>query len=209
MNKSTINNFAKLLFYIFIMSVEQLNTCPSPSVTNPLQVTGFEFKITSIPEMSFWIKNATIPNISLQETLQSTPFENIPHIGDKVEVGQLQITFTVDEKMNNYQALYDWIRLTGFAESYDDLRVWRSRQLDSSTLGVDSDYALTSDAHLSIKGVNQQTVRVITFKDLWITELGGLQLTDEASETTYVTCDATFRFKGMFHLSESVDNTSV
>ena len=187
---------------------EVLSSCPTPSVTNPLQVTGFEFKIDSIPEMSFWIKNATIPNISLQETVQNTPFENVPHLGDKVDVGSLQITFTIDEQMNNYKALYDWIRLTGFAESYDDLRTWRSRRIDPSTMGHDSDYGLTSDASLSIKGVNGATVRVITFKDLWITELGGLQLTDESSETTYVTCDATFRFKGMFQLSETVVNTS-
>lgn len=188
---------------------EVLSSCPTPSVVNPLQVTGFELKITKLPELSFWIKNATLPSISLTETRQATPFEDIPHLGDKVEVGQFSITFTVDEKMNNYQALYDWIRLIGFAESYDDLAQWKNKWYDVGVSGKDSDYGLTSDASLSIKGVNGATVRVLTFKDLWVTELSGIQLTDESSETTYVTCDATFRFKGMPHLSEAVANTSL
>lgn len=182
-------------------------SCPNPSVINALEITGFELRIVKIPELSFWIKNANLPSISLNETSQATPFHNVAHVGDKAEMTDLSITFQVDELMNNYVALYDWIRLISFAHSYKDIPTWKSKWYDGNVSNKDDDYALVSDATLIVMGGNSKPIRTITFKDMWISSLGSINVVDDVSETTYVTCDATFKFKDFFDIGEPFNKT--
>ena len=179
-------------------------SCPNPAVTNPLQVTGFEFRIVKLPELIYWIKNIDLPSISLPETEQATPFIALPHIGDHPIYSSLNITFQLDEQMNNYQALHDWITQIGFDTDWRQVPRFRSQWKDNLKNNKDSDFGLTSDASLEIKSKNQETVRIIKFHDLWITELGSVTLSDENSDTVYATCTASFRLKGPFEISEYV-----
>lgn len=185
--------------------IEPTNTCPQPEVINPLQSTGFVFKIAKIPSISYWCKNVTIPNLSLAPAIQNTPFMDIKHPGTLVEQDQITITFTIDEKMNNYAALYEWITLIGFMEKSTDIAQWKQKfaQFNLPT-EHDIDWPdLVSDAVLIIKGANGKDVRQIKFRDIWITNLEGFQLSEETSETTYITCNASFHVLGKMELSDS------
>ena len=181
-------------------------TCPNPSVINPLEITGFELRITKIPELSFWVKTANLPSINLNETQQATPFMNVAHVGDKPEISELTITFQVDAHMNNYVALYDWIRLISFSRSYGDIPKWKSKWFDGTITNNDDDYGLVSDATLVVMGGNSTPIRTLTFHDMWINSLGTLSVVDDTSETTYVTCDASFKFKDFFEVGEVMSN---
>ena len=46
-----------------------------------------------------------------------------------------------------------------------------------------------------VKAMNSTNAGYFTFRDLWITDLGGISLSDEATETQYVYCDATFTYE--------------
>ena len=52
-----------------------------------------------------------------------------------------------------------------------------------------------SDATLMVKAMNSTNAGYFTFRDLWIADLGGISLSDEATETQYVYCDATFTYE--------------
>ena len=148
--------------------IEPTNTCPQPEVINPLQSTGFVFKIAKIPSISYWCKNVTIPNLSLAPAIQNTPFMDIKHPGTLVEQDQITITFTIDEKMNNYAALYEWITLIGFMEKSTDIAQWKQKfaQFNLPT-EHDIDWPdLVSDAVLIIKGANGKNVRQSKFRDI-------------------------------------------
>lgn len=181
-------------------------SCPNPSVINALEITGFELRIAKIPELSFWVKTANLPSINLSETQQSTPFMNVPHVGDKPEISELTITFQVDAHMDNYVALYDWIRLIGFSRSYKDIPTWKSKWFDGNVSTKDDDYGLVSDATLIVMGGNSTPIRTLTFRDMWINSLGTLSVIDDTSETTYVTCDASFKFKDFFEVGDLMMN---
>lgn len=147
----------------------------------------------------------TIPNLSLAPAIQNTPFMDIKHPGTLVEQDQITITFTIDEKMNNYAALYEWITLIGFMEKSTDIAQWKQKfaQFNLPT-EHDIDWPdLVSDAVLIIKGANGKNVRQIKFRDIWITNLEGFQLSEETSETTYITCNASFHVLGKMELSDS------
>ena len=93
---------------------------------------------------------------------------DIKHPGTLVEQDQITITFTIDEKMNNYAALYEWITLIGFMEKSTDIAQWKQKfaQFNLPT-EHDIDWPdLVSDAVLIIKGANGKNVRQIKFRDI-------------------------------------------
>jgi hypothetical protein len=187
------------------MSIENLATCPSANgqsdVTNPLQLSGFELRIAAIPEVSFFVKDVTLPSISLPQVQQDTPFVMIPRVGDRVEFSQLTARIMVDEEMKNYRALYDWITKVGFKGNWKEVNEWRTRRGDVRGITSDKDLLLTSDATLVIKGANMKTAARIIIKDMWLTDLGSITLTDESTETQYLYCDATFALRE-FHFDD-------
>ena len=184
------------------MSKIEIPSCPDPQVINPLQVTGFDFKISKFPSLSFWAQNVDIPGITLSGALSSNPFTNIELVGDKPDFDSITVTFKVDEKMNNYFDLIQWINLIGFSTSYRDIGQWREKWKQFPQFEGNTESTLTSPAILSIKGPNKKTVRTITFDSIWPTAIGPVSLTEETSDTQYATCSATFKFKGPFEISE-------
>ena len=73
---------------------------------SPIQ---FRFKMTKLPNVEFFIQSANIPGISLGETSMPTPLKDIPMPGDKVSYQTLDVSFLVDENLNNYKELHDWL----------------------------------------------------------------------------------------------------
>lgn len=167
-------------------------TCPNPSTVNPLQLSGFTMRINKIPELSFWVQSVNLPSIDLTSTEQATPFTNVFQPGDKPIFGDLSISFLVDEYLENYTALYEWIYLVGFPENYKQVIKWKARWWDRDKF--DSNYGLASDGYLTIKTSNAKPIRTIFFKDLVITNLGELSLSSDQTETQYVTCTASFKY---------------
>ena len=175
---------------------ESAISCPDPSVTNPLQSTGFVLQIVKFPELSFWCKNITIPTITLGEAIQETPFMAVYQPGTRPEFTTLNIQFMLDANMDNYTALNDWITLIGFAESTDDITEWKQKYPDVE-IGIDPNSPrLTSDGTVIVYGAGQKPVRSISFRDMFPVSLDGFEINEENSETTYITATATFRFVG-------------
>lgn len=175
---------------------EGMISCPDPAVTNPLQSTGFNLTIVKFPELSFWCKNVTIPSNTLSEATQETPFAPIYHPGTRPEFSTLNITFTVDAHMDNYTALVDWLTMIGSAESSEDVNLWKQKY-PQVFVGRDVDHPdLTSDGTLIVYGAGQLPVRAITMRSLFPTNVEGFEVTEETTETTYITATASFRYIG-------------
>lgn len=176
-------------------------TCPDPNPINSLSIYGFVLKIAKIPNITFWVKECNIPGISLESPEQSTPFVNTPLVGDKLQFENLDIRFLLDEYMNNYESLYEWITLCGFPNNYGEVNKFRSKWFDCGSLEKDSDNGLVSDATLTIKTRNNENVRTFHIKKMIITSLGSISLTDDAQDTQYLYGTATFKFE-QFTLGE-------
>ena len=78
---------------------------------SPIQ---FRFKCTKLPEVEFFCQTANVPGISLGDATFATSLKDISIPGDTVVYSSLDMTFLVDENLNNYKEIHDWLLGLGF-----------------------------------------------------------------------------------------------
>ena len=105
-------------------------TAQSPLARQPDQLdyaspTQFRFGIQQLPKVEFFTINANLPGITGGTIDVSNPFKNIPIMGDKITYDPLTITFIVDEYLENYQSLHDWMTGIGFPSNRSEFRAHR------------------------------------------------------------------------------------
>ena len=75
----------------------------TPSNRNFLSPLNFKFTIKKAPHVNFFIQKVNVPQIILKPPIAGNPFTNIPYPGDHIDYSTLEITFKVDEDLQNYQ----------------------------------------------------------------------------------------------------------
>ena len=81
---------------------------------SPIQ---FRFKMTKLPQVEFFVQTANIPGITLDEVQQPTRLKAIALPGSTLSFASLELSFLVDENLNNYKELHDWLIGLGTPES--------------------------------------------------------------------------------------------
>ncbi len=84
--------------------------------------TQFKFSILKLPKVEFFVTQVNIPGITLGTAVQKTPLKNIPTPGDQLNYEDLQVTFQVDENLENYQEIHGWLVGLGFPRDYSEYR---------------------------------------------------------------------------------------
>ena len=93
-----------------------IKTEPQPRPGTPignrnfLSPIGFKFSLKRSPGVAYFCNEANIPDMSLSIAEQPTYLRNIPLPGDKIEFGDLNLRFMVDEDLTNYMEIQNWIR---------------------------------------------------------------------------------------------------
>ena len=88
--------------------------------------TQFKFGILQLPKVEFFTVSANVPGISGTPAILNTPFKNIPTMGDKLEYENLSISFIVDEFLENYISIHEWMTSIGFPKSREQFSNFRS-----------------------------------------------------------------------------------
>ena len=134
-----------------------------PAQLNPLSPNGFQFSIQKLPGITFFCQQANLPGIMLGEPIFATPFSTQPIPGDTLSYQPLELQFMVDENMQNYKVLYNWIVALGFPESYEQ---YINQQSGDTT--AYSDLAKNySDATLQILSGTNVPSQIVQFVDLF------------------------------------------
>ena len=81
---------------------------------NFLSGVAFKFNLTKFPKVDFFSNSARIPELNLELTQQASYLKNIDVPGERLTYGDLSLRFLVDENMENYQSIYDWLTGLGF-----------------------------------------------------------------------------------------------
>ena len=74
----------------------------------------FKFSLTKLPKVEYFCTEVNIPGLQLGNATQLTSLRDIPLPGTKLDFGDLILTFLVDEKFENYEEIYTWLRGLGF-----------------------------------------------------------------------------------------------
>ena len=98
-------------------------TAQSPLARQPDQLdyaspTQFRFGIHQLPKVEFFTVSANLPGISADTVTHATPFKDIPTMGEKLDYENLSISFIVDEYLENYISLHNWMVGIGFPDFF-------------------------------------------------------------------------------------------
>ena len=171
---------------------------------SPIQ---FRFKIAKLPEVEFFVQTVNLPGISLGSATVPTPLYDYPVPGDKIIYQSLDISFLVDENLNNYKELHDWMTGLGFPSSHTqfaDLQATGADRFPGSTAGatgselsvpqVLSDGGTYSDATLTILNSKNIAKTEVRFQNIFPTSIGSLSYDVQASDVDYLKAQASFSY---------------
>lgn len=165
---------------------------------NFLSPTGFKFYINRAPKVSFFCNTATIPSLTLGIANQPNFLRDIPRPGDKIEFGDLNITFLVDEYLENYMELQTWIRGLGFPESLDQYSKLREFNYDDIDLE-------SSSGTLEILTSKQNAHAKVNFTGLFPYDLSTLDFDATQTDVQYFTAQASFKYT-MYNITDIAGN---
>ena len=189
-----------------------MTTPQSPIFRQPTQLdyaspTQFKFGINQLPKVEFFTTQANVPGISLADAVFPTPYKDIPVMGDKLTYENLTISFLVDENLENYISLHEWMTGIGFPKSRTQFSEFRSTTSNTpnSTQGSSSDIgdvqsaspvnSLFSDATLTILSNKNNPIVNVTFRDLYPVAITALEYNQAATDVEYLTASVDFAYQ--------------
>ena len=178
-----------------------------PSKMDYASPVQFRFKCTKLPTVEFFCQTANIPGISLGTGTQPTSLYDIPVPGEKITYQDLSISFLVDENLNNYKEIHDWLLGLGFPSNHNQFRDLQATAADrfpgstkgSVVAGVETPSPLAeggiySDATLTVLNSKNIAKTEIRFQNIFPTSLGGLSYDVKRADVDYLTASVDFTY---------------
>lgn len=169
-----------------------------PTTYDYLRPNAFRFSIKDLPNTSFLCQSANLPALQIGYAVQSTPFVDIPTIGDKINFGDFTIRFLISEDMSNYLELYRWLIALGFPEDYNQFSAFVNKRpsgfpLRSTSAGKDELLAYSDGTLTILDSTNNPKVNII-FKSMFPISLEALDFDVASQSLEYFTAIASFRY---------------
>ncbi len=160
------------------------NPCHLNQVSNRnfLSIGGFQLVLNRCRKVDFLCNKANLPGLSMGSAIQSNYLRDIPVPGDKIQYEDLRVDFIVDENMENYHQIYNWMRELGYPEDLGQSK------LDNR-----------SDATLLILNSSLQVSGKVKFRDVFPVSLEGIPFNATIQDQQYFTATAVFKYT-MFDL---------
>ena len=178
-----------------------------PSKSDYASPIQFRFKCTKLPLVEFFVQSANIPGINLGSAQQTNPLYDIPLPGDKITYAALDMSFLVDENLNNYKEIHDWILGLGFPsnnQQFQDLQSAGSDRFPGSSrstaaTGTSTPQPLNeggiySDAILTVLNSKNIAKTEIRFQNVYPTSLGGLNYDVRQTDVDYLNASVSFNY---------------
>ena len=156
---------------------------------NFLAPVGFKFSLSIFPKVDFFCNSARIPEITLGTAIQPSYLKEIDIPGEKLIYGDLSIRFLVDEQLENYVAIHNWLTGLGFPETPQQF-------IDKTTDrdGLRDFQEQFCDGSLHILNSNYNDVAIVKFKDIFPTSITSLDFDATETDINYFTAEATFKY---------------
>ena len=188
-----------------VTETSPLNRQPTKlDYTSPTQ---FRFLINQLPKVQYFTVSANVPGITLGDATYATPLKDIPLPGEKLTYDDLNISFIVDENLENYIEIHNWLASLGFPKSREQFKTHRSAtsNLPKATVGtsgdigdvkpITSDSPMFSDSVLTLLSNKNNPVVECRFEDCFPTSLSSLDYSQNQTDVEYLTAEVTFKYK--------------
>lgn len=166
-----------------------------PSNRNLLSPVGFKFVLDKAPKVDFFSNFAGIPAITLGSALQTRYGKNIDIPGDKMNFEDFRLRFLVDENMENYMEIWNWMTGLGFPYSLEQYANLRAESEPNTILEQKNlDFFERSDGTLSILNSDFNVQSQVIFEGLYPVYLSALDFDATAEDIRYFTAEVTFKY---------------
>ena len=186
--------------------------------------TQFKFSIIKLPKVEYFCTAVNIPGITLGGTMsQPSPLKDIPIPGEKLTYEPLQMTFLVDENLENFQEIHGWLVGLGFPRDYSEFRDLVSsgndrfpaknqsisNEIGKVKYGSPNVGGTYSDATLTILSSKNNSELEVRFRNMFPTGLTGLQYNQQAADVDYLTATVSFEYEIYDFATTGSSTTSV
>lgn len=145
----------------------------------------FEFILNRIPNFTFLVQSVNLPSIALAFSEINTPATAIRIPGNIISFSQMTLSFMIDEDMQSWYEIYNWIFQLGNPQS--NVKLGNLTQIPGRINST------TSDATLFIKTNSNNPNWKVEFKDLFPVDLSELNFSTTDSQE-FLTATATFNY---------------
>ena len=180
-----------------------------PTVFDYATGTQWRLAFNRLPKTTWFCTAANVPGITLGEATYPTPMADMFVAGDKLTFETLNITFLVDEELQNYRELWEWIVGMGAPVSHSQWTTGLTKgdglTTTFSAVGTDdninprqkstsTEKNLYSDATLIVYNSKNMPKVNVKFKDMFPTSLSSLEYSQDLTDVEYFKASATFRY---------------
>jgi hypothetical protein len=166
---------------------------------NFLSASGFKFALAKKPKIDFFCNSASIPGINLGSAVQPSYLKNIPIPGDTLTYDDLTLRFNVDENLENYLEIHNWLIQFGFPDNFSQYQQLLDE--DDNSQGKQTAISGMSDGTLVVYSSNYNPVVKVNFKDLYPVALSAVSFDANNTDLNYVTSEVTFKYT-IFNISK-------
>ena len=176
-----------------------IKTDPQPRPGTPignrnfLSPIGFKFSLKRSPGVAYFCNEANIPDMSLSVAEQPTYLRDIPLPGDKIDFGDLNLRFMVDEDLTNYMEIQNWIRGLGYPQSIKEYQDLEKKAYIKQTFGKRRQ-DIYSDGTLQILSNNLVPKFQVIFDDLFPYSLSTVTFDATDTDIEYFTAEVSFKY---------------
>ena len=186
--------------------------------------TQFKFSIIKLPKVEYFCTAVNVPGITLGGTMsQPSPLKDIPIPGEKLTYEPLQMTFLVDENLENFQEIHGWLVGLGFPRDHSEFRDLVSsgndrfpaknqsisNEIGKVKYGSPNVGGTYSDATLTILSSKNNSELEVRFRNMFPTGLTGLQYNQQAADVDYLTATVSFEYEIYDFATSGSSTTSI
>jgi hypothetical protein len=154
---------------------------------NLLAPTAFKLTINkqTFANTEFFITSFSIPDISVTPIESNYRGLKSYDVGEPRTFGDLSIRFAVDENMQNYTEMYNWLQRNSVdGQSLSPKKITKG--------GVDK--MEQHDMILSVLSSHNNVNKQFQFKDAFPISLGGVEFSTQTTSVEYLQADVSFRY---------------
>jgi len=164
----------------------------NPTNPNFLHPNKFTLNFSRLPNTQFFCQSVSVPGISLSEIPQNTPFVDLYLPGEKAIYDLLNVTFYIDEELQAWKEIHDWIRGMTFPTDFAEYR--NLSELNKYAGVVETPQPQYSDASITLLSSSNTPYYRFKFVNVFPTTITTFIMTTTDSPENAMTADATFRY---------------
>tara|TARA_Y100001937_G_C7087164_1_gene315870 strand:+ start:34 stop:591 length:558 start_codon:yes stop_codon:yes gene_type:complete len=160
------------------------------NITNEsfLQPISFQFQCPKTPNMNYFVQSVQIPAVESSPATQPTALIPSPLPGQDFTYNPLSVNFIIDENMNNWIEVYNWMLSTKATDRFDRV------------VEPDDQFA---DATVIVMNNKMQPMRRVEFYRIFPTGLTEIQFDSTNTDPGPIIATATFAYT-FYEVSEKL-----